>query len=107
MMFVTKDRYGKQKIIEAQHCYFDRYKIEDDFYWFYNEDGVYHLERKSSESVIYIAVAKSASEFIEKSKEVIEAFKNIKSSRTGYNGGKVILPVTDLLTSLKKEETHD
>lgn len=50
--------------IKAQKCYFDYYKINDKYYWYYDEERVYHIEDKTKEAIIFVVTARCPDEAI-------------------------------------------
>lgn len=63
--------YGSKIKVYPHKCYFDRYKIDDRYYWFYDEEQVYHIEDSKTRKIVYIAIARNP-------QEVIDEFLKIK-----------------------------
>ena len=54
---VVKGQYYGTKIKVCPHkCYFERYKIDDRYYWFYDEEKIYHIEDSKTGKVVLISI---------------------------------------------------
>lgn len=75
------NRHSKKVRVKAQQCFFERYNVNnwlehlrkpkatmfDNYYWYYDEDEVYHFENILKKGkVIYTVSASSPYEAIEK-----------------------------------------
>lgn len=48
--------YGTIIKVFPHKCYFDRYKIDDRYYWFYDEEKIYHIEDSETGKVVFVAI---------------------------------------------------
>ena len=46
---------GKPVKVFPHTCYFDVYKIDDRYYWFYDEEMIYHIEDSKQKKVILVS----------------------------------------------------
>lgn len=72
---IVKGQYYGTKIKVYPHkCYFERYKIDDRYYWFYDEEKIYHIEDSKTGKVVFIAIGNCPQDIIDdffKTKEVL------------------------------------
>ena len=71
---VVQSGWGRKLEVKRQFCYgdgFSRYNIDGRFYWFYDEEQVYHIEDSKTRKIVYIAIAGNP-------QEVIDEFLKIK-----------------------------
>lgn len=70
---IVKGQYHGTKIKVYPHkCYFESYKIDDRYFWYYDEELIYHIEDSKTGKVVAICINNSASKVIDeflKSKE--------------------------------------
>lgn len=73
---VVKGQYYGTKIKVYPHkCYFDRYKIDDRYYWFYDEEKIYHIEDSKTGKVVLIAIGNCPQDIIDEFLKTKEALK--------------------------------
>lgn len=66
--------YGTKIKVYPHKCYFDRYKIDDRYYWFYDEEKIYHIEDNKIGKVVFVAIGNCAQDIIDeflKIKEIL------------------------------------
>ncbi len=67
--------YGTKIKVYPHKCYFEEYKIDDQYYWFYDEEMIYHIEDSKTGKVVLICINdcpdKVIDEFL-KTKEELE-----------------------------------
>lgn len=66
--------YGTKIKVFSHKCYFDRYKINDRYYWFYDEEKIYHIEDSETGKVVFVAIGNCPQDIIDeflKTKEVM------------------------------------
>ena len=71
---VVQSGWRRKLRVERQLCYgdgFSRYNIDGRFYWYYDEEQVYHIEDSKTGMIVYIAIARNP-------QEVIDEFLKIK-----------------------------
>lgn len=64
---VVQSGWGRDLRVERQLCYgddFSRYNIDGRFYWYYDEEQVYHIEDSKTGKIVYIAIARNPQEVI-------------------------------------------
>ena len=60
--------------VKRQFCYgngFSHYKIDDKYYWYYDQEQVYHIEDSEKRLIVFIAIGSCP-------KEIIDEFNKIK-----------------------------
>ena len=65
---VVRSGWGRNLRVERQLCYgdgFSRYNIDGRFYWYYDEEQVYHIEDSKTGRIVYIAIARNPQEVID------------------------------------------
>lgn len=71
---VVQSGWRRDLKVERQLCYgdgFSRHNIDGRFYWYYDEEQVYHIEDSKTGKIVYIAIARNP-------QEVIDEFLKIK-----------------------------
>ena len=66
--------WGRNLKVKRQFCYcdgFPHYNIDGRFYWYYDQEQVYHIEDSKTRKIVYIAIARNP-------QEVIDEFLKIK-----------------------------
>ena len=54
---IVKGQYYGTKIKVYPHkCYFERYRIDDRYYWFYDEEKIYHIEDSETGKVLFVCI---------------------------------------------------
>lgn len=66
--------------IEAQYCYkgFDHYKINDRFYWYYDQERVYHIEDSKTRKIVFVAIGSCPNEIVEEFLKIKENYPQWK-----------------------------
>jgi hypothetical protein len=67
--------HGKKVRVRVWGCYNDRNRVTDDYYLFYDEAEVYHIEDKRTQKIVYTFGCNSWTKAIEKSLKYLEANK--------------------------------
>ena len=65
---VVQSGWGRDLKVERQLCYgngFSHYNIDGRFYWYYDEEQVYHIEDSKTRKIVYIAIARNPQEVID------------------------------------------
>lgn len=65
---VVQSGWERDLIVKRQFCYgdgFSRYNIDGRFYWYYDEEQVYHIEDSKTRKIVYIAIARNPQEVID------------------------------------------
>ena len=65
---VVQSGWGRKLEVKRQFCYgdgFSRYNIDGRFYWYYDEEQVYHIEDSKNRKIVYIAIAGNPQEVID------------------------------------------
>lgn len=71
---IVQSGWGRNLKVKRQFCYgdgFSHYNIDGRFYWYYDQEQVYHIEDSKTRKIVYIAIARSP-------QEVIDEFLKIK-----------------------------
>lgn len=63
--------YGTKIKVYPHKCYFDEYKIDDRYYWFYDEEKIYHIEDSKTNKVVCVIIGSNP-------QSVIDEFLKIK-----------------------------
>jgi hypothetical protein len=74
-VIVRGQYYGTKIKVYPHKCYFESYKIDDRYYWFYDEEKIYHVEDSKTGKVVLICINDCPSKVIDeflKMKEVLK-----------------------------------
>lgn len=74
---IVKGQYYGTKIKVYPHkCYFNDYKIDDRYYWFYDEEKIYHIEDSGTGKVVFIAIGGCPQDIIDEFLKIKERLGN-------------------------------
>ena len=65
---VVRSGWWRKLEVKRQLCYgdgFPHYNIDGRFYWYYDEEQVYHIEDSKTGKIVYIAIARNPQEVID------------------------------------------
>ena len=73
---VVQSGWGRDLKVKRQFCYgdgFPHYNIDGRFYWYYDQEQVYHIEDSKTRKIVYIAIARNPQEVIDEFSKIKEA----------------------------------
>lgn len=64
---IVESGWGNKLKIKCQFCYegFSSYKIDDRYYWYYDEEQVYHIEDSQKRLIVFVAIARNSQDVID------------------------------------------
>lgn len=64
---IVESGWGRDLEIKRQFCYgdgFSHYNIDGRFYWYYDEECVYHIEDSKTRKIVFVAIARNPQEVV-------------------------------------------
>ena len=73
---IVRGQYYNTKIKVYPHkCYFDSYKIDERYYWFYDEEKIYHIEDSKTNKVVCVIIGNNPQFIIDEFLKIKEVLK--------------------------------
>ena len=65
---VVQSGWGRNLKVKRQFCYgdgFPHYNIDGRFYWYYDQEQVYHIEDSERKCIVFVAISRNIDDVIQ------------------------------------------